>query len=335
MKCPGLKGVALAIMVPGAVAAQDCATDLEVTPIGALTVTVDGAETVREFLKISVADFVFGDVEAFTSAAYLREPSAENPEFHIWSLTAYPQGYGDELHAALCGEDLLDVLDTYAQLAAVGGLTGGALTGVSPNLRASRAFFEAQMRSRLDGTTMAEVEAGWAAIDAFEARLPDRTGAMQLNLRRAKLDPMAIVTNPDLTPSEVMAKLAEIEAGDPSAILDDPATAACPCEMEVVEVHIYDAPAAPPYGQSLSWGTADARKVPFQAVLETIENRAGGYAISGSFSGGLRKNTPDPDNPGLMGAPGVTKDETVLEVRGSFDVDPAMAGGLARIPKLF
>jgi hypothetical protein len=313
-----------------------CLEDLTVTPIGEVTLEIGGDMQTLEFLSISVADFAFGDVENFTSAAYLRDATGANPNFHVWSLTAYPQGYADTLQTAVCGEDVLAAFDDYQMLADLGGLLSGALSSVSPSQAASSALLDAALRREVGDDRMAAITDLRQSIAEFGNRLPNRTGAFHLTLRGANLDANAIMMNLALDNFKKMQLLERLEPDQIVTLLDRPQTQNCPCEMDTVEAHIYGAEGPPLIAQSQSWGLADTRNAPFAATLTSITfDETSGYSITGEFDGAVVAVTPDPDGPNALGMTAMSKGDTFVPVRGQFSANSVMGGNLARLPKVF
>lgn len=318
------------------VAAQaECLEPLTVTPIGEITLVLQDQAQTLQFLSIAVEDFAFGDVENFTSAAYLRDPDGINPNFHAWSLTAYPRGYAEILQAELCGEDVLAAFDAYQALADLGGLLSGALSSVSPAQAAASPLLDAQLRRDIGEEAMVEITTRREAIAAFGDRLPDRTGAFHLTLRGANLDPNAIMMNLTLDNFEKMQLLERLEPDKLAAQLESPQTQKCPCEMDVVEAHLYSSDGAPMIAQSQSWGLSDTRNAPFASTLTSITFDDTGYGIAGSFDGALVTMTPDPAGPNTLGMTAIAKGDTYVPVRGEFSVDFMMGGTIDRLPKVF
>ncbi|MEJ6397135.1 hypothetical protein [Yoonia sp. 208BN28-4] len=326
------------LVVPHVAWAQsnDCLEPLDVQPMGELTLDLNGETRTLEFLQVSVADFVLGDVEAFTTAAYLRDTPQINPLFNIWSLTAFPAGYGATLAASLCGEDVLDAFDSFQRLSELGGVLGGALTSVSPSQAALRPLLSAQLQAQASPDDVQTIQDLWADIDAFDAALPDRSGAFQIAMRMANLDPNAILTNTDLAPDEMMAQLNFLESPELIAQLDDPSLMTCPCELDTIEAHLFGAAGPPLSGDSQSWQLADTRNADFTVTLDAVTRNADGtLMVSGSFAGALVAMSVDPEATSPFGLVTVERGDTYAPVSGSFEIPAMMSGSLLRLPKLF
>lgn len=316
--------------------AQSCLEDITISKVGELTLTIDGADQTREFLAITIEDFVFGDIEAFTSAAYLRDPDGINPDFHMWSLTAYPVGYADTLASALCGEDVLAAFDNYQKLADLGGLLSGALASISPTQASAIPLLDAQLRRDVDEAAMAEIVALRADIAAFDMQLPDRAGAVHVSLRNANMSPNAVMMDMTLSPDEKFEILERLQGPALAQMLDNPETLTCPCEMDVVETHIYGADGPPYRAPSRSWGLIDTRNALFTATLTEIAKADDGtYSVAGTFDGAVVDVVPDLSSAGALGTVALTKGDTFTPVSGSFTITGVMAGTLARLPKVF
>lgn len=317
-------------------AKAQCVEELVVTPIGEVRLNIAGDTKTLQFLSISVADFAFGDVENFTSAAYLRDATGPNPNFHVWSLTAYPEGYAQQLQASLCGDDVLAAFDDYQALAELGGLLSGALSSVSPAQSANSPLLDAALRRDVGEDAMSQITSLRQSIMDFGNRLPDRTGVFHLTLRGANLDANAIWMNLSLDTSEKLQLLEQLEPGRLATLLDQPQSQQCPCEMEPIEAHIFGPDGPPPIGQSQSWALIDTRNAPFTATLTDIAfDEATGYRISGEFIGALVSVTPDPAGPNALGMTAMSKGDVFVPVTGQFSASSVMGGDLARLPKVF
>lgn len=319
-----------------AVAAQSCLEDMTISEVGELTITTGGQDQTLTFLAVSIEDFVFGDIETFTSGAYLRDPDGINPNFHMWSLTAYPAGYAETLASTLCGEDVLAAFDSYQKLADLGGLLSGALASISPTQANAAPLLDAQLRRDVDEVAMAEIEALRADIAAFDAKLPDRAGAVHLSLRNAYMNPTTIMMDTRLAPVKQMELLGRLEGPALAQLLESPETQACPCDMEVVEAHVFGSGGPPLLAPSQSWGLIDTRNAPFTATLTEISRVDDGtFAISGVFEGAVVDVNPDLSSRGPLGTFDLNKGDRFAPVTGNFTITGAMGGTLARLPKVF
>lgn len=316
-----------------------CLQDLELRKVGEVSLSLPWGETELEVIGFKVSDFLFDDAEVLSSAAYVLG-SADNQQYHLWSVSAYPQGFIEQLGLSVCGEDVLDALDAYRYLSRDNDPFAGATAALSPSQAAIQAFLRKGREDTLSSDDLAKEQAALATIKAFEDRLPNRQGAWVINFRADMFNPMAIMMRFDLSEEEKLKLLEFSQSPQASAALENPALLPCPCEMSVLEAHLFQGSSPPYAGESLSWGSADARKAGFSLSLERVlQNPDGSYAVEARFAGSLFAMRPDPAGPSqlalMSGIPDMLKDAEAIVVTGTLRLDYVLPARLSGLPKVF
>lgn len=331
---------ALAAAYPGDARAQACLEPLQVLPAGQLTLDGPGGKQILAFLRFRVADFLVDGFETLSSAAYVTGRSEGGRPYHVWSLTAYPESFATDLPLTICGEDLLEAMDAYRRLGNNDDPMAGATAALSPNQHAIGALLRRDRDKSLSPEELSEEEAARATIAAFEAHLPERTGAVLVNFRFEPQPIGLLMQRTDIDDAMKARLMAEAASFDAAAVSADPKLLECPCAMSVMEAHVFGQGGIPFFGESLSWGTADARRTSFALTLTTVApNADGSWNIEGEMEGGLFATRPDPSGPTPLslatGIPDTIKEKEPLPVRARFRAEHVLPGNLSSLPKVF
>ncbi|MCC5972965.1 MAG: hypothetical protein JJT81_02825 [Rubellimicrobium sp.] len=349
-----LPGALLALALASGASAQGalCLQEIAVTELGEVILNLGiGSKQERlVVLGIEVADILFDGAERLASAVHVTGRNPIGGDYQVLSIAAYPEGFAAQLQAQICGEDLLDVIDAYRLIGEEGDPMSGATGAFSPAQNAASGLWRRERAQALSSERIAAEEDALAVIAAFQARLPDRQGALVLNLRPAAPDPMdfaamearieAIVTDTTLDQAEMQRRLAETMTGSYAPSSDPMDWPPCPCPMEVLEAHVLG-PGGPPFqAESLSWGPADEALGGFGAALTAIaQNADGSYRIEGRFGGGVVAMAPAPGEPSalaaVLGMPDMVKAREAQPIWGEFRIDMVLPGSLSDLPKVF
>ena len=338
LKTACLLSISATLFLPQVALAQSggCLSPLVVETSGSLTLTEGDETRVLDILSTRIEDPLFDAAETLSTAVFVQGETPLGGPFNLWSISAYPQGFADRLASGTCGEDLLDALDAWRAVGDLDNPLALATAVLSPSQAAAGPFF----RRDLQTDQAAAAEEALATAARFEASLPDRAGAMVLNFRTDLPDPRALITDPTISPVDLMQLLEDLESPDALLRLSDPMRLSCPCDMEVVEAHVFGDSGPPFAGPSESWQMIQARKAPFTVTLTTVsENADGTYAVAGTFTGALFDMTPvEGEERGLSaltGIPDVETGETPTPITGSFTLDRVLPASLSRLPKVF
>lgn len=336
-----LSGLMMMLMVSPAAAEQGlCLQELTVEPVGELTLSLPtGVETLT-FISLKIDGFVLEETEALSSAAYIQQKTDVNSDFHLWSLTAYTDRFIEQLKLSICGEDLLDALDAYQFIAKEGNPMAGASAALSPGQNAVKALFRKDREKSWSEIERVVADVAWQTIETFEASLPDRAGSFIINFRGIRKTLDSIMDRTDIELDEKLRLFNAFLSGGDTPSLKNPALLACPCQMQVLEAHVFGEGGLPFFAKSLSWQSADIRKVPFNATLADIQRNAdGSYKISGDFNGFVYAMQPDPKGDDafskMTGIPSTVKDKEPISINGKFAIDQVMHGDLSKLAKLF
>ena len=337
----GLLAVAILVVAhPDEARAHACLEELQVLPAGELILNGPAGEERLAFLRFQVADFLFDGVETLSSAAYVTGKAEGGRPYHVWSLTAYPNSFATDLPLTICGEDLLEAMDAYRLLGRSDDPMAGATAALSPNQHAIGALLRRDRDKSLSPEQRAEEEAARAAIANFEARLPDRAGAVTVNFRYEAQPIGQIMVRTDIDDAQKARLMAMAASFDAAALSADPGRLECPCAMWAMEAHVFGQGGIPFFAESLSWGMADARKTPFSLTLETVARNAdGSWSIAGEMEGGLFPTRPAPSGPSPLsqatGIPDTIKGKEHVPVSAWFRAEHVLPGALSSLPKVF